>query len=327
MLADTHCVYVPGPWEHVDVPAGGAQFHAAVAGTHTLDRPLVVLLHGFPEFWWTWRHHIPALAADGWQVAAVDLRGCGGSDKTPQGYVTASLAADIAAVIRALGYDQAIVIGHGVGGAVAWTLPQIAPQLIRGIIPISSPHPLGLRRISLSLTAHAWRWGLAVSIPRPLKRTLLNPEWVTGLLRDWSATPSIPASAPTTAATTDATDDDAFSIGPLPEAELYIKALQLPRAARCARSIFSAAYNPRRRGQDELGAGTARLPIEVPVLTIRGELDPLLPERAFNEDRRHCTGSYLRTTVPEAGHFVHEEQPEHTIAIIRDHLHYLLRKS
>ena len=77
-LRDT--VDVPGPWEHRYIAANGARFHVASMG----DGPLLVLLHGFPEFWWAWRHQLPELAAAGWRTVAMDLRGYGGSDKTPR---------------------------------------------------------------------------------------------------------------------------------------------------------------------------------------------------------------------------------------------------
>jgi pimeloyl-ACP methyl ester carboxylesterase len=72
-------VQIGGPWTHRSVSANGTRFHAAEAG----DGPLVLLLHGFPEFWWTWRHQLATLPAAGFRAVAVDLRGYGGSDKPP----------------------------------------------------------------------------------------------------------------------------------------------------------------------------------------------------------------------------------------------------
>ncbi|MCX6431896.1 MAG: alpha/beta fold hydrolase, partial [Actinobacteria bacterium] len=84
-----------GPWTHRDVAANGARFHVADIG----DGPAVVLLHGFPTFWWTWRHQLTALAAAGYRAIAMDLRGYGGSDHPPEGYDPRTLSADIAGVI------------------------------------------------------------------------------------------------------------------------------------------------------------------------------------------------------------------------------------
>ena len=94
------------------VAANGARFHVAVAG----EGPLVLLLHGFPTFWWTWRHQLPALAAAGHRVAAMDLRGFGASDKPPRGYDPRTLAEDVSGVIRSLGDRDAVVVGQGLGG-------------------------------------------------------------------------------------------------------------------------------------------------------------------------------------------------------------------
>jgi pimeloyl-ACP methyl ester carboxylesterase len=72
-------IEINGPWTHRDVTANGTRFHLASVG----EGPLVLLLHGFPEFWWTWRHQLVALAEAGYRAVAVDLRGYGGSDKPP----------------------------------------------------------------------------------------------------------------------------------------------------------------------------------------------------------------------------------------------------
>ena len=96
-------VRIDGPWTHRDVAANGARFHIAEMG----DGPLVLLLHGFPQFWWTWRHQLTALADAGYRAVAMDLRGVGGSDRTPRGYDPANLALDITGVVRSLGEPDA----------------------------------------------------------------------------------------------------------------------------------------------------------------------------------------------------------------------------
>ena len=92
-----------GPWTHRDVSANGARFHVVDTG----DGPVVVLLHGFPTFWWTWRRQLTALAAAGYRAIAMDLRGYGGSDHPPHGYDPRTLSADVAGVIRSLGEEEA----------------------------------------------------------------------------------------------------------------------------------------------------------------------------------------------------------------------------
>jgi len=92
-------VYIDGPWTHRSVSANGTRFHVAERG----DGPLVLLLHGFPEFWWAWRHQLISLSEAGFRAVAVDLRGYGGSDKPPRGYDLITAAADAAGLVRSLG--------------------------------------------------------------------------------------------------------------------------------------------------------------------------------------------------------------------------------
>ena len=151
----------PGPWTHRDLTAGGTRFHAALAGPEespsTTDagglitagpaEPLVLLVHGFPECWWTWRHVIGPLAEAGYRVAAADLRGFGGSDRPPSGYDLVTLADDVHGVIGALGYESAIVVGHGLGGHVAWLMAGRFARTVRAIVPVGAPHPVAVRSL------------------------------------------------------------------------------------------------------------------------------------------------------------------------------------
>jgi pimeloyl-ACP methyl ester carboxylesterase len=99
---------VPGPWTHREISANGIRLHVAEAG----GGPLVLLLHGFPEFWWSWRSQLPALADAGLRAVAVDLRGYGDSDKPPRGYDLWTLAGDVAGLVRALGGTRAALVGQ-----------------------------------------------------------------------------------------------------------------------------------------------------------------------------------------------------------------------
>jgi pimeloyl-ACP methyl ester carboxylesterase len=134
-------VYVEGPWSHRAVSANGTRLHVAESG----DGPLVLLLHGFPEFWWTWREQLATLAAAGYRAVAPDLRGYGGSDKPPRGYDLVTAASDAAGLIRALGEANAVVIGHDWGGLVAWTMAAYYPKVVRRLAVISMAHPLRMR--------------------------------------------------------------------------------------------------------------------------------------------------------------------------------------
>jgi pimeloyl-ACP methyl ester carboxylesterase len=114
------------PWVHREAVVNGVRLHYVEAGSG----PLAILLHGFPEFWFSWRHQIPALAAAGFRVLAPDLRGYNESDK-PAGvdaYRVEALTADVAGLIRHAGAGRAAVVGHDWGGVLAWLLPARHPR-------------------------------------------------------------------------------------------------------------------------------------------------------------------------------------------------------
>ncbi|WP_443044561.1 alpha/beta fold hydrolase [Streptomyces sp. DHE17-7] len=152
---------IPGGREvtHRDVAANGARFHIAELG----DGPLVLLLHGFPQFWWTWRHQLTALADAGFRAVAMDLRGVGGSDRTPRGYDPAGLALDVTGVIRSLGEPDAALVGHDLGGYLAWTAAAMRPKLVRRLAVSSMPHPRRWRSAMLGdvrqSRAGSYIWG------------------------------------------------------------------------------------------------------------------------------------------------------------------------
>ena len=135
-------ILVDGPWRHREITANGIRFHLATGSAFSRERPLVLLLHGFGEFWWAWRHQLPALDAAGLSVAAVDLRGYGATDKTPRGYRQSVTGADISGVIRSLGYETATVVGHDWGGIAAWSTYAYAPDQVTALAVIGAPHPL-----------------------------------------------------------------------------------------------------------------------------------------------------------------------------------------
>ncbi|MDP9435889.1 MAG: alpha/beta hydrolase, partial [Actinomycetota bacterium] len=146
-------VLVDGPWTHRQVTAGGVRFH--VAGCGPDDGPLVLLLHGFPEFWWAWRSQLVALGAAGFRAVAPDLRGHGASDKPPRGYDAYTLSADVAGLVRALGARDAVLVGSGWGGVLAWAAATLHPRLVRRLAVLAAPHPLRLGEAVLRDPAQA----------------------------------------------------------------------------------------------------------------------------------------------------------------------------
>jgi pimeloyl-ACP methyl ester carboxylesterase len=147
--------------EHRFVPVNGIRMHVAERG----DGPLVLLLHGFPESWYSWRHQIEPLAAAGFRVVVPDQRGYGRTDcpEPVDQFSIMHLVGDVTALIGALGEKRAIVIGHDWGAPVAWATALMRPDLVAGVaglsVPPSSPL-LPLRRPATSpISAYRERFG------------------------------------------------------------------------------------------------------------------------------------------------------------------------
>ncbi|MFE4018842.1 alpha/beta fold hydrolase [Streptomyces sp. NPDC059101] len=123
--------------KHRHVEVNGVRLHIAEQG----EGPLVLLLHGFPECWYSWRHQFEPLAAAGYRVVAPDQRGYARSDrpKDPSSYTIHHLTGDVVALIHALGESRAFLVGHDWGAPVAWTTAQLRPDLVRGVAGLSVP--------------------------------------------------------------------------------------------------------------------------------------------------------------------------------------------
>ena len=132
--------------EHSYIETNGIKLHVVQAGPKS-GVP-VVLLHGFPEFWYGWRHQIPALVEAGCRVIVPDQRGYNLSDK-PKGvksYGVLTLVGDIIGLIDALGYEKANLVGHDWGAVVAWTLAILHPERLHRLSIMNVPHPAVMRR-------------------------------------------------------------------------------------------------------------------------------------------------------------------------------------
>jgi len=129
--------------EHGFVDSDGVKIHYATTGTG----PLVLMIHGFPDFWYTWHHQMDALK-DNFKVVAIDQRGYNLSDKPAgdENYDMPYLTADLAAVIRHFGQEKATVVGHDWGGIVSWQFALNYPQMVDKLIILNLPHPNGLAR-------------------------------------------------------------------------------------------------------------------------------------------------------------------------------------
>ena len=123
---------------HRVVETNGIRMHLAEQGSG----PLVILCHGFPESWYSWRHQLPALAAAGFRAVAPDMRGYGDTDRPDQidRYTIFHLVGDVVGLMDALGEESAVVVGHDWGAAVAWHTALLRPDRVRGVVGLSVPH-------------------------------------------------------------------------------------------------------------------------------------------------------------------------------------------
>ena len=285
---DASVARVEGPWQHQMVAANGARFHVACAG----EGPLVVLLHGFPQFWWAWRHQLPALAAAGYRAAAMDLRGFGASDKPPRGYDPRTLAEDVSGVIRSLGDRDAVVVGQGLGGLVAWTLAVVHPRQVRRLATVSMPHPRRLRRTHLTDLHQLRASAHVLGYQRPVlpERGLVADDaaQVGALLDRWSG-PGFPD--PATAAR-------------------YREAAQIPGVAHSALEAYRWAVRSLPRADGLRYARRMASPVTVPTLQVHGALDRCILPSSAAGSQRYVEASYRFVLVHDAGHFVPEESPE-----------------
>jgi pimeloyl-ACP methyl ester carboxylesterase len=286
----TDPVEIPGPWQHRYVAANGARFH--VAETGPARGPLVLLLHGFPEFWWTWRAQLPVLADAGFRAVAMDLRGYGGSDKTPRGYDPLTLAQDVSGVVKALGARSAVLVGHGWGGYVAWATAVLHPREVSALCSVSAPHPLiMLSTLRPGRRVGALRHVLAMQVPMRPERLLADPE--SGFLREHLQAWSSPGSL---------FPDEA-------EVATYQRAISLWPASHCALEYHRWLFRSRVRADGRRFGHLMREPVGQAVCCMTGRDDPALPASTVERSRRHVTGPLTAHVLPRIGHFPHEEDP------------------
>jgi pimeloyl-ACP methyl ester carboxylesterase len=300
-VPDPSMTRIAGPWRHLDVHANGIRFHVVEAQAEAHDaimpattRPLVVLLHGFGSFWWSWRHQLRGLT--GARVVAVDLRGYGGSDKPPRGYDGWKLAGDTAGLIRALGHSSATLVGHADGGLACWTTALLHPRLVRAIALISSPHPTALRRSMLTRRDQG----------RALLPTLLRyqlPMWPEHLLTRNNAAEIERLVRSRGGAKWVASEDFSQTI------DYLRKAIQIPGAAHCALEYQRWAVRSQLRNEGHRFMRSMVQQLSVPLLHLRGDADPYMLAAPVDGTQRYAThGRYI--SVAGTGHFSHEEAPD-----------------
>jgi pimeloyl-ACP methyl ester carboxylesterase len=249
----------------------------------------VLLLHGFPEFWWAWRAQLPELAEAGFRAVAIDLRGYGATDRPPKGYEPYTLTNDLAGVIRALGRPRAHVVGHGWGAWIGWSAGVLQPSCVQSLTVLSMPHP---RRLRSALTRSARQIKVAgplvgLAMPYVPERQLVENDaaLVGDVLRRWAAPGWPPAAVEQT----------------------YRRVLARPGVAGSALEYHRWVLRSLVRPDGLRYAQRMAAPLTAPVLQIHGALDgSMAPATAQGADR-YLAGPHHWRLLPGVGHFPHEE--------------------
>ncbi|MGQ4809262.1 Epoxide hydrolase A [Candidatus Entotheonellaceae bacterium PAL068K] len=283
--------------------------------------PLVVLVHGWPESWYSWRHQIGAIAAAGYTVAAPDVRGYGGSDKPEPiaAYSIADMCADIAGLIDALGCDQAILIGHDWGAPIVWNTALLHADKVRAVAALSVPHTgRGPKpRIELFKEIYKDRFFYQLYFQAPgVAEAELEADVRTSLRKIYfSASGEALAQRrrldkPADARLLDGlTDPDPFPAW-LGAADLDYYVSQFEQSG------FRGPLNRYRNAELDFAqqAAVADQPVRQPAAFIAGTLDPVLRFipglDGLARMRRQVLDLRLVRLIDGAGHWVQQERPE-----------------
>ena len=254
---------------HGYADSNGVRIHYASIG----NGPLMVMIHGFPDFWYTWRAQMEALS-DKFQCVAIDQRGYNLSDK-PKGvenYGVRLLVADVAAVIKSLGKDKAIIVGHDWGGLVAWQFALNLPQMTDRLIILNLPHPRGLNRELARNPQQQKNSQYARDFQQPEAASKLTAEQLAFWVKDSEARTK------------------------------YVEAFK--------RSDFEAMLNYYKRNYPREPYTEDTSPVakvQVPVLMIHGLDDKFLLSGALNNTWDWLDKDLTLVTIPGAGHFVQQD--------------------
>ncbi len=259
------------PAERGFVESDGVRIHYVQAGD---SGPLVVMLHGFPDYWRTWREQMPALA-ESCRVVALDLRGYNRSDQ-PEGvenYRLELLVDDVLAVLDHFEESQAVIVGHDWGGVIAWEVAMRHPDRVSRLIILNLPHPTNLRRELRNNPAQKLASSYAYAFQQPNAEALLSPSRLALWVND-------------------------------PEArERYVETFERS-------SITSMLNYYRANFPTDLEEIEEPPPVTCPTLVIHGLKDVALLPGALNGTWERVEAELTLVTIPEAGHFVQQDAAE-----------------
>lgn len=282
------------------VVAGGVRFHYATAGRG----PLVLLLHGFPERWFSWRAQIPALAAEGYRVVAPDLRGYGLSDKPASGYEITDLAQDVVSLVTALGEETATVVGHDWGGAIAWEAAARHPARVARVAVLNCPHPAVMNHVLRRSWDQFVRSGYMLFFNLPwLPERLIARDRGRSILRMFHG---------------NAVHPEAFSRETL---EALRESVASPDDVRPMLEYYRRSVRRALRGA---------LPpypvIQQPALLLWAERDVVLGNKLIAPHTRVARDLTIRRIV-DCGHFVQQERPDAVNALLAEWLRATLPRA
>ncbi|POX36839.1 epoxide hydrolase [Streptomyces sp. Ru73] len=319
--------------EHRFVKVNGVELHIAEQG----EGPLVVLLHGFPESWYSWRHQFGPLAAAGYRVVAPDQRGYARSEQPADAdaYSLLHLTGDVTALIHALGEERAVVVGHDWGAPVAWTTAMLRPDVVRGVAGLSVPPvlPAGMAPPSVTRQQYGDRYyqvyfqqpgvadaELARDLPSTFRRMLFNGSGdnpANKTPRPWI----VPEGAPL------------LGTGPDPELPSWLTEEDIDTFARDyahhGERAFTGPLNWYRNigRNNELLAVFRGRGIDVPALYVAGDRDMVTSlhgiDRVIDSLDTVAPKLHRKVTLPGCGHWTQQERPEEVNEALLDFLAHL----
>ena len=265
--------------QHYFVDNEGVKIHYVVVG----DGPLVVMIHGFPDFWYSWRNQMAGLS-DKFRVVAVDLRGYNLSGK-PQGvenYTMPRLVSDILAVIQHLGEEKTIIVGHDWGGAIAWAIAMAQPNIVEKLIICNLPHFKGLQRELTRNPEQQKNSQYARDFQQPNAHLKLTAE----ILADWVTNPDTK--------------------------KLYIDAFE-KSDLEAMLNYYKANYPKPPYVEND----SPVIKVKCPVLMFHGLEDRALLPGTLNDTWKWIDNELTLVTIPDAGHFVQHDASRRVTQVIR----------